>query len=215
MAIELDDNRWMLGFSTGLGQRPRQRNIATRDTGALEREIRSAKRRFHLPEDARVLSCYEAGREGFWLHRYLIDSGVGNVVVDAGSLEARKKRRRVTPALAGGAREADRVDLEKLLRMLIRFHAGDQDVWSVVRVPGARLLVGKPLLEGLTRDRPIVFQRARGRNHYWNTTRRQALSDTTSWAAGTKGISLSIVFDPMHNLLRCLGKVLIVGLKRP
>ena len=127
MAIELDDNRWMLGFSTGLGQRPRQRNIATRDTTALEKEIQSAKRRFRLPEDARVLSCYEAGREGFWLHRYLIHTGVGNVVVDAGSLEARKKRRRV---------KTDRVDLEKLLRMLIRFHAGDRDVWSVVRVPG-------------------------------------------------------------------------------
>jgi len=86
MAIELDDNRWMLGFTTGLGQRPRKRSIATRDTAPLEREIQPAKRRFHLPEDDRVLSCYEAGREGFsrkdigtlWLHRYLIDIGVNN-----------------------------------------------------------------------------------------------------------------------------------------
>lgn len=49
------------------------------------------------------------------------------MVVDAGSLEARKKRRRV---------KTDRVDLEKLLRMLIRFHSGEQDLWNVVRVPG-------------------------------------------------------------------------------
>lgn len=126
MGIELDDNRWKLGFTTGFGQRPRERNIATRNTAALEREIRSAKRRFRLPEDTQVLSCYEAGREGFWLHRYLIHNGVHSVVVDAGSLEARKKRRRV---------KTDRVDLEKLLRMLIRYHAGDRDVWSVVRVP--------------------------------------------------------------------------------
>ncbi len=126
MAIELDDNRWKLGFTTGFGQRPRERNIATRNTTALEREIRSAKRRFRLPEDTQVLRCYEAGREGFWLHRYLIHNGVHSVVVDAGNLEARKKRRRV---------KTDRVDLEKLLDMLIRYHAGDGDVWRVVRVP--------------------------------------------------------------------------------
>ncbi len=126
MAIELDNNRWKLGFTVGFGQRPRERNIAARDTMALEWEIRSAKRRFHLPGDCRVLSCYEAGREGFWLHRYLVHSGINNVVVDAASMEARKKRRRA---------KIDRIDLEKLLRMLIRYHAGDEKVWSVVRVP--------------------------------------------------------------------------------
>jgi transposase len=108
MAIELDNNRWMLGFTVGFGQWLRERNVAARDTMALDREIRSAKRRFHLPEDCRVLSCYEAGREGFWLHRYLVHSGINNVVVDAASMEARKKRRRA---------KTDRIDLEKLLRM--------------------------------------------------------------------------------------------------
>lgn len=46
------------------------------------------------------------------------------------------KRRWVTRAVARGARESDRVDLAKLLRMLIRHHAGDQDLWGIVRVPG-------------------------------------------------------------------------------
>ena len=126
MAIELDNNRWKLGFTTGFGQRPRERDVAARDTSALEREIRSAKRRFHLPGDCRVLSCYEAGREGFWLHRYLSSVGIENLVVDAGSMDARKKRRRA---------KTDRIDMEKMLRMLIRYHAGDEDVWSVVQVP--------------------------------------------------------------------------------
>jgi hypothetical protein len=66
MAIELDNNRWKLGFTIGFGQRPRERNVASRDTTGLKQEIRSAKRRFNLPENCRVLSCYEAGREGFW-----------------------------------------------------------------------------------------------------------------------------------------------------
>jgi transposase len=126
MAIELDNNRWKLGFTVGFGQRPRERNVATRDTKALEREIRSAKRRFNLPENCRVLSCYEAGREGFWLHRFLLHALIENLVVDAASMEIRRKRRRP---------KTDRIDLEKMLRMLIRYHAGDEKVWSVVRVP--------------------------------------------------------------------------------
>jgi len=65
MAIELDNNRWMLGFTIGFGQRPRERSVAARDTRGLKREIRSTKRRFDLPENCRGLSCYEAGREGF------------------------------------------------------------------------------------------------------------------------------------------------------
>ena len=65
MAIELDNNRWKLGFTIGFGQRPRERNVAARDTTGLEREIRLAIRRFDLPEYCQVLSFYEAGREGF------------------------------------------------------------------------------------------------------------------------------------------------------
>jgi len=126
MAIELADNRWKLGFTTGFGQRPRERNVAARDVAALQREIHSAKRRFHLPGDCQVLSCYEAGREGFWLHRYLIHHGIDSLIVDAGSMEARRKHRRP---------KTDRIDMEKMLRMLIRYHAGDEDVWSVIRIP--------------------------------------------------------------------------------
>ena len=65
MGIELDNNRWKLGFTVGFGQKPRERNIAARDIISLEQEIQSAKRRFNLPKECRVLSCYEAGRQGF------------------------------------------------------------------------------------------------------------------------------------------------------
>ena len=119
MAIELDNNRWKLGFTIGFGQRPRERNVASRDTTGLKQEIRSAKRRFNLPENCRVLSCYEAGREGFWLHRFLLHAQIENLVVDAASMEIRRKRRRP---------KTDRIDLEKMLRMLIRYHAGDERV---------------------------------------------------------------------------------------
>jgi transposase len=126
LAFELDDRGWKLGFTTGLGRHPRKRSIAPRDLDALKTEISLAKKRFGLPPTAPVLSCYEAGREGFWLHRCLTAQGVDNLVADAASIEVKQRRRRL---------KTDQVDLAKLLRMLVRHHAGEKDVWSIVHVP--------------------------------------------------------------------------------
>jgi transposase len=71
LALELSWTTWKLAFTVGAGQKPRLRSIPARDTDALICEIRAARRRFGLPEEAPVISCYEAGRDGFWLHRYL------------------------------------------------------------------------------------------------------------------------------------------------
>jgi len=73
LAFELSKAKWKLGFSIGLAQSPRRRTIDAGDLQALQEEIRMAKRRFGLPETAAVRSCYEAGRDGFWLHRYLLE----------------------------------------------------------------------------------------------------------------------------------------------
>ena len=67
---------WKLAFSVGLGQKPRLKTITARSTLSLVFEIKAAKKRFGLPEDAPVVCCYEAGRDGFWLHRFLLDQGV-------------------------------------------------------------------------------------------------------------------------------------------
>ncbi len=170
MAIELDNNRWKLGFTIGFGQRPRERNVAARDTTGLEEEIQSAKRRFNLPENCRVLSCYEAGREGFWLHRFLLHAQIENLVVDAASMEIRRKRRRP---------KTDRIDLEKMLRMLIRYHAGDEKVWSVVRVPS----VGAEDRRQLHRDRWAL------------TGERNRHINRIKGLLATQGISLSVNGD--------------------
>src|ERR1700753_4341992 len=83
LALELGWNSWKLAFTVGAGQKPRLRSVAARDTGALLLEIRQAKHRFGLPEEAPVSSCYEAGRGGPWLHRFLRRHGVDNIIVDA------------------------------------------------------------------------------------------------------------------------------------
>lgn len=129
LAFELGNDFWKLGFTVGMGQQPRERNIAARDLDGLQREIRLAKKRFGLPETAPVLSCYEAGRDGFWLHRYLVEHGVQNLVVDSSSIEVNRRQRRA---------KTDRMDVGKLLGQLIRYRSGERKVWSVVRVPSAK-----------------------------------------------------------------------------
>lgn len=127
LAFELGAQHWKLGFTTGLGREPRYRTIRARDLEALGREIEAAKERFDLSEDVPVVSCYEAGRDGFWLHRFLVDRGVESHVVDASSIEVPRKARR---------RKTDKLDLKSLLRLLVRYWTlGEEDAWSVVNAP--------------------------------------------------------------------------------
>jgi len=128
VALELGATNWELGFSTGLGQKPRRRTIESGHTEALQAEIESAKKRFRLSQNTHVKSCYEAGRDGFWLHRYLTSVGVENIIVDSSSIEVNRRRRRA---------KTDKIDAGKLLLMLIRYHYGEEKIWSVVRVPSA------------------------------------------------------------------------------
>ncbi len=126
LAFELGNTEWKLGFTIGLGQSPRQRQIGAGDLVGLGQEIRRAKERFKLAPTARVLSCYEAGRDGFWLHRYLTSQGVENRVVDSASIEVNRRAKRA---------KTDSLDVKKLLTMLLRYDGGEQKVWSVVHVP--------------------------------------------------------------------------------
>lgn len=127
-AFELSNKKWKLGFTVGMGQKPRERVVPARDLSMVLEEIRAAKRRFKLPETTRMVSCYEAGRDGFWLHRALVAAGVENQVVDSSSIEVKRRARRA---------KTDRLDLGKLVSMLIRYHSGETKVWSVVCVPDA------------------------------------------------------------------------------
>ena len=70
VAFELSQNKWKLGFSDG--NKMRFKSIAARSLEQLHEEIEKAQVRFKLRGNVRILSCYEAGRDGFWLHRYLL-----------------------------------------------------------------------------------------------------------------------------------------------
>ena len=127
LALELGEEKWKLGFSSAFGQAPLVRDIGSRDTKSLLAQIEWAKKKLGLPATARVVSCYEAGREGFWLHRFLVAQGVESLIVDSSSIEVPQKRRRA---------KTDRLDLSGLCDLLARHLAGSaKPVWSVVRVP--------------------------------------------------------------------------------
>ena len=156
MAFELSDKTWKLGFTTGPGQKPRERNVAARNQERVLEEIASAKRRLGLPETAPVVSCYEAGRDGFWLHRFLLAHGITNHVVDSSAIEVSRRQRRA---------KSDGLDVRKLLSMLMRYHPGEQKVWQVVKVPSVEAEDQRHLhrdLETLKRERGSTTTRIKG-----------------------------------------------------
>jgi transposase len=119
-------------------------------------EIERSRRRFRLPDAVRVVSCYEAGRDGFWLHRFLVDQGIENRVVDSSSIEVNRRQRRV---------KTDRMDVGKLLGLLMRYEAGDRKAWSFVHVPTVAEEDARQLhreLLNTKRDRTRVTNRIRG-----------------------------------------------------
>jgi transposase len=156
VAFELSEKTWKLGFTTGHGQKPRERSIAARSQTRVLQEVALAKRRFGLPETAPVVSCYEAGREGFWLHRFLEAQGITNHVVDSSSIEVNRRKRRA---------KSDALDVRKLLSMLMRYAHGERDVWRVVRVPSVEAEDQRHLhrdLETLKQERASTTTRIKG-----------------------------------------------------
>src|SRR5438034_1133309 len=150
LAFELGSNEWKLGFTTEPGATPRVRTMPARDLERLTREIADARQWFGLKAATPVRSCYEAGRDGFWLHRYLTSLGIANVVVDSSSIEVNRRLRRA---------KSDGLDARKLLGMLLRYHAGERAVWSVVRVPTVEAEDRRQLY----RERPAAAPPAGGR----------------------------------------------------
>src|SRR5262249_9675534 len=156
MAFELSEKTWKLGFTTGHGQKPRERTVAARHQARLLQEITQAKRRCGLPETASVVSCDEAGRERFWLHRFLHAQGLTNQVVDASSIAVNRRKRRA---------KSDGLDGRKVLRMLMRYEQGERDVWRVVHVPSVEAEDERHLhrdLETLKQERASTTTRIKG-----------------------------------------------------
>lgn len=125
MAMELSKKNWLLCF--GDGKRERQRNVPAGEIQQLLEEIAKAKAKFDLSPETPVTSCYEAGRDGFWIDRMLHKNGIDNVIMDPASIEVPRRAR---------TRKTDRLDAGRLLRLLLRAKRwGEVKVFSSVKVP--------------------------------------------------------------------------------
>jgi transposase len=156
-SFELGQESWVLSFTSGFGSKVHRSRVAARDREAVLRQIEGMKAKLGLPSDCRVVTCYEAGRDGFWLHRFLEAHGIENLVVDSSSIEVSRRRRRA---------KTDRIDGESLLDLLLRHLAGSQKkVFGVVRVPTVEQEDRRHLhreLESAKRDRTRVTNRMKG-----------------------------------------------------
>jgi transposase len=154
VAFELANNTWKMACSDG--SKLRHINVAAGDLAQVQGAIIGAKRHFGLGYEVQTVSCYEAGRDGFWLHRYLESCGIDNVVVDSASLEVNRRLRRA---------KTDRIDAGKLMSMLMRYHGGEKHLWRVVRVPSREDEDARHLhreLEALKRERTRYRNRIHG-----------------------------------------------------
>lgn len=124
IALELSNTKWKIAFGNGF--KIRMKSIAARDLEKFEVELQQSRKHFGMTEDIPIFCCYEAGRDGFWIHWYLCNLGVRNLVVDSSSIEVNRRYRRA---------KTDRIDAGKLLSMLIRYLNGENKLWSVLRVP--------------------------------------------------------------------------------
>jgi len=155
MAMELSNSKWKLGF--GNGTKLRRKSIKARDRQGCLEEVALAKVKLRLPTDAPVVCCFEAGRDGHWIYRWLESEGFEVLEIDSSSIETARGRKHV---------KTDRIDVEKLLDLLIRHSCfGLRRAFRVVRVPDVAAEAGQRLHredEYLLRQRTRISNRIKG-----------------------------------------------------
>jgi transposase len=128
VALELSKARWLVGIHSPVADKISRHSVAGGDSRGLLELVARARRQAEerLGQPAAVICCYEAGYDGFWLHRLLQANGIENHVMDPASLPVDRRARRA---------KTDRIDLAALLRALMAWHRGEKQVCRMVRVP--------------------------------------------------------------------------------
>jgi transposase len=163
MALELSNRTWRLGFSNG--SKVRQKSVEARALGLVLHEITLAKAKLGLGADVRVVACYEAGRDGHWIYRWLRSEGVEVLVIDSSSIERAQGRKHV---------KTDGMDTERLLDLLMRYCMGFRRSFRVVRVPDEATEAGMRLHR---EDAHLVKARGRVANRIRGLLAAQGLVD--------------------------------------
>jgi transposase len=127
VAFELSKVKWKLGIVLPGSEKMSRYTIAGGDLAALTARLTAARTKAaRTGESVRIVSCYEAGFDGHWLHRWLTEQGIVNHEIDPASIQVNRRARRA---------KTDRIDLEQLMRALLAYRRGEPRVCSVVHVP--------------------------------------------------------------------------------
>jgi transposase len=127
LVFELSKAKWKLGLMLPGSEKMSCYTIAGGDLAALTARLANARAKAARGgKPVRIVSCYEAGFDGHWLHRWLTDQGVINHEIDPASIQVNRRMRRA---------KTDRIDLEHLMRTLLAYLRGEPRVCSVVHVP--------------------------------------------------------------------------------
>jgi transposase len=128
VAIELSFSSWLVAARLPNTERVRLHRIEGGNTSALLALLGELRSRASTKpgEVVDMACCFEAGRDGFWLHRVLTASGIAAYVLEPTSILVNRRARRA---------KTDRLDAEGMLRVLATWLGGDREVCSMVRVP--------------------------------------------------------------------------------
>lgn len=156
VAFDLGSTKWVMASTVAAGHAPRLQTVPAGDLAAVLKELLTAKARFGVVLETPVQGCYEAGRDGFWLQRWLEGQGIACLVVDSASIEVNRRARQA---------KTDRLDATRLLGQLLRWAHGETRVWSVVRVPTPEAEAARQLTREIAtvrEDRTRVRNRLQG-----------------------------------------------------
>jgi transposase len=127
LVFELSKAKWKLGITLPESQKMSRYTIDGGDLPALSGRLAAARSKAERSgKPVRIVSCYEAGLDGHWLHRWLGEQGVISYEVDPSSIEVSRRARRA---------KTDRIDLDKLMRAFLAYLRGEPRVCSMVHVP--------------------------------------------------------------------------------
>src|SRR6266705_742755 len=128
VAIELSQRSWLVTMHCPDKDKISRHQLQGGDHASLLALIDRVRDRAArtLGAASAVVSCYEAGYDGFWLHRLLMAAGIMNYVFDPSSIAVDQRARQV---------KTDRIDGEKMLRTLMAYLRGEPRVVRIVRVP--------------------------------------------------------------------------------
>lgn len=126
MAMELSNKTWLVRFGLLGRTGTRDVRVPARNRKMLLDSIAAARQRLRVPADSPVTACYEAGRDGFWLSRFLEEHGVRCLIIESASIEVNRRRRRA---------KSDGIDVAMLFDKLGSYLGGDRRVFHVVTVP--------------------------------------------------------------------------------